>query len=372
MAQSTFRRRFPWWVAVLLVLAGAGLLALRGQWRPAESQRGSSPASPVAGLPAVPGDTAMSASQPAATQPAWPDLAALDGIRDDQLGGSYGDLLSKGFPIISNPRKAVLGHTAAQTLWETIADLGNDMSLGLSGLHVTGGNYMYADIMRWHRTTHHPKVLRVIEEGRRDPVGVSRALKTEIAKAMVGFQDLRINAASESLLAATGQGPRPASTLNDEYLKKHGRYKSKALEQIRRYELLYGAFYALANIGKWDCPELLGQWRTIQADASPMYDTRDIDVWLIDQYFQQGGAPESPEAIKHAELVGDVKISAGTTRRSRWNSPWDTQHMLLLAAKADVSEIPTIEVLDIPRAINLDEPTKSAIIQNFLEHTRSD
>ena len=101
-----------------------------------------------------------------------------------------------------------------------------------------------------------------------------------------------------------------------------------------------------------------------------VYDTTDIDVWLIDQYFRQVGPSAGEAARKHAELTAGAELEPRTIRRSKWNAPWEIGHWQLKATGVDTSDIPTIELVEIPHKMPWGRKLKKAIIENFMEHAR--
>lgn len=292
------------------------------------------------------------------------DLPGVDKVND--YAATTQGLTSKGFPLMSGPRREVVEATASLTIEETVMDLGDLYTLGLSNIY-RDGEYGVDNIRRWQGMTRHVKLLRVIEEGRRDPERISTLLTAEIARSLDSLEQVEDDAIFEMGAAALGK-PGAVLTKNDEFYRREHRYEYAVFERSRRYESAYAAFYALANMRTLRCPSLLAKW--IEVRRPRTMNARDMHVWLIHQYFQQGGAEYQPEASKHKALAVDPGLSSGTTRRTRWNGSWDVGNPLLKARRVNVSGIPTISVLRIPRSLKLDGKTKDAIIANFLAHAR--
>ena len=127
----------------------------------------------------------------------------------------------------------------------------------------------------------------------------------------------------------------------------------------------YSIAYCLANIGELRPAEALARW--IDRRAAPN-EPRDIDIWLIDQYFKQAGASDAAAAARHAELTAGLDIDGRSIKQSRWNAAWSVNDMLVVAKDVDVSDIPTIEVLDFPPGLQLTDMQRCLIGRNFLEH----
>jgi hypothetical protein len=295
------------------------------------------------------------------------DVELNDLVSMDFGNATIEDLGRKGFPLISPPRQAAVETTASQTIEEVVRDLGNLYSIGMSSLHTVSGNYGLHDIGRWQAMSRHVKVLRVIEEGRQNPKHIAALLNDAIENALTSLEEVQSEAVFEMARMASGESIAVV-TERDEFLQKEHRYENAALEIERRYELAHAGFFALANINELSSPSLLAEW--ISLSRVPMFTPKDMHVWLIDQYFEQGGSG-SAEAQTHSRLAAGIGFeSLGSVQRSRWNAPWDLDHPLLKAKDVDMSGIPTIDVLRIPTSVDADEATKDAIIDNFLQHAR--
>jgi hypothetical protein len=273
--------------------------------------------------------------------------------------------MDKGFPLMSNPRKAAYAQTAQQTTPEVVADLGNEMTIGYCALDIdlVGDPW---DIARYYRAiSRHIKVMRLIEEGRQNPDMVSQLLRDAIRECMSVYNEVWQARNVEWPRLVRGQVVGSGRTGdNDEYYNTHRRYQSAVVEFDRLHKVAYSALYILANIGRLD-GQLLAEW--IQKEKHPQHVCTDMDVFLVDCYYKQ--VPDSSEAAKkHAALTEGFNISGEKVRQSAWNALWDVHHFLLAAKKVNLSDIKTIEVIKIPvrLAEGLDEKTKDQIINNFL------
>jgi len=61
---------------------------------------------------------------------------AIDNLALPAAQSTVQDLMDKGFPLMSNPRKAAYAQTAQQTTAEVVADLGNEMTIGYCALDI--------------------------------------------------------------------------------------------------------------------------------------------------------------------------------------------------------------------------------------------
>jgi hypothetical protein len=269
---------------------------------------------------------------------------------------------------MTRPRRALVEATSSQSIEEAVKDLGDLYSIGLSNIHTEGSCYFPKDLGHWQAMTRHVKLLRVVEEGRREPKKIAALLNSEINRSMDGFEQMEGQAAFALAMLVTDKSTVTAGSVSekDEFYRREHRYENPLLEYQRRIEAAYAAFYALANIGELDSPCLLAKW--IELRHPPMTNAKDMHIWLIHQYFQQAGARHSAEAIKHDALTSNMSLSSGSCTRSRWNALWDVDDPLLKAKKIDVSGIATINVLAIPQELDGNDTTKDAVIANFLAH----
>lgn len=245
------------------------------------------------------------------------------------------DLMDKGFPLMENPRKAAYTQTAQQTTAEVVSDLGNEMTIGYCSLHINI-DALPTDIARYYRAiSAHIKVMRLIEEGRQNPAMVSQLLQDAIRDCTSGYNEVWQARNVEWIKWTTGQWAPSGTGDDDEYYNTYRKYKDAILEFERLHNVIYSSFYILANVGR-DDPKLLGEW--IQKDKHPQYLCTDMDVFLVDCYFNQ--VRDSSEAAKkHAALTDGFNISGERVRQSAWNALWDVHHPLLAAKKVNLSDM---------------------------------
>ncbi|MHC4714433.1 MAG: hypothetical protein ACYTAN_14375 [Planctomycetota bacterium] len=276
------------------------------------------------------------------------------------------DLAAKGFPTMSNPRRAAYTQTAAQSIEEVVADLGNTMIMGYC--QPTHGYIMgHGKLAPWRlRMCHNIKVLRLIEEGREDPDLVVPLLRDCVTTCLSSYDDCREERMTEWTRYANGERPPATTGDNDVYYNEHRRYEDPILEFTRLHETTYMALYTLANIERLGPPEALADF--IEKKKPFGYRCADLDVWLIDCYFKQEGTDAGEYAGRHEALTGGAEVSGSRIAQSKWNALWDVHEPLLAARQVDVSDIQTIEILEIPWSMDLDEEVKEKIVQNFLDY----
>jgi hypothetical protein len=153
----------------------------------------------------------------------------------------------------------------------------------------------------------------------------------------------------------------------DEYYEQHHRYQDPIIEFERIHTMVYSGMYVLANIHALDA-DTLRNWLEVPKPA--IYNCVDMDVWLVDRYYADN--PQAPGAAEHKRLLGDTTIPASTGLESRWDAPWDIHDFLVNATGVDVADIPTIEVIRIPRELpsTLDSSAKASILDSFIRNSQ--
>ncbi len=272
------------------------------------------------------------------------------------------DLVNKGFPIISNARKLVYTQTAAQSIPEVVADLGN-IPMILIGAWPMDQKAPPNEIARyWQQITPSVKVLRLIEEGRKNPDMVSSLLRDAFEECLTDHDEVQ-----QRCLQSWLEGREIGGTgVDDPYYREHRKYEEPCLELPRLHYVIYSSLYILFNIDRAD-PKLLVEWLLTERDER--YHCIDMDVWLVDCYFRRSGEG-SEAATKHADLTQGADISGRKVIESRWDAIWDIHDPLLKAQGVDLRDIETIEVLEIPPELpsTISREAKEEIIQSFLEH----
>jgi hypothetical protein len=133
--------------------------------------------------------------------------------------------------------------------------------------------------------------------------------------------------------------------------------------------MVYSSFYIQANIDRLDS-DLLAQW--IQIEKSERYCCTEMDLWLIDCYFQQSGK-DSEAFAKYTDLTQGLDIPRKKVTQSCWDAIVDIHNPLIGARKVNLDDIETIEVLEIPLYApkGLSDELEEKIIQTFLEHAQA-
>jgi hypothetical protein len=274
------------------------------------------------------------------------------------------DLAAKGFPRMSNPRKACYTQTAPQSTAEVVADLGNVPVMELCYLMRGGGNIsMPNEILHYcDKIMPNIKVIRLIEEGRKDPAIVSSLLKDAVRQCLTDY-DKDLQGWNES--RARGENASGTGD-NDEYYNTNRKYECPQMEFRRINHVANMSLYILANIGQLDA-DLLAEW--IRKEKPQLYHCPDMDLWLIDAYFRQASQSSSDAAGKYTGLTKGLNIAGEKAIQSKWNAIWDIHDHMFSAAKVNPESIETVETLRIPPELpaSLDEKTKEQIIRNFLD-----
>lgn len=285
-----------------------------------------------------------------------------------QESGTVEDLKRKGFPVMSNPRKLVYTQTAAQSIPEVVADLGNVVTRNLCHRNTDMGAGGSEILLYRLIIPGNIKVLRLVEEGRKDPDTVTRLLSDAMRDCVSDHDKVLQVWEVEFPKWARGERAGPFTGEGDEHYNQHRRYEDSILEYPRIHNVFYSASYILANIGRVNT-QLLAEW--IQKEKPWRYRCVDMDIWLIDRYFAQLSSEDSIHAGKHAVLKQGTDISGSRVSMSKWNAIWDIHEPLLAARRVNLSDIQTIEVLEIPMQLPIkDEQLKQRMIENFLDHCK--
>jgi hypothetical protein len=258
--------------------------------------------------------------------------------------------------------------TAPQSIPEVVEDLGN-MRVILYCRHINSNKSPFGSLVYWSQTaTPNIKVRRLIEEGRKAPDAVAALLQDSVRSCLASFDSSRKAYDQERSSDAAGQRPLPVPGSEDAYYYEHGKYENPVGEFRRLSTVAYSDFYILANIGRLGPPQLLAEW--IGKERPRAYESGDFDVWLIDCYFKQAASQpasdESESIARHAALVADTKISGPFVKEPRWNVQGDPYG----PSEGRSSPDETIDVLEIPYRIPLDDGVKKQIIENFREYAK--
>jgi hypothetical protein len=286
-----------------------------------------------------------------------------DRVRRQDLGTTL-ELALKGFPPMMPFRRLILEQTEAQSRAEVAADMANQLfTMMASQMAGFTNNIIDMRELRYYHDTITPniKVMRLIEEGRRDPEDVLALLSREIQACIDEYGQAR----ERWRIWSASLQPSFGTSRMDAYYAEHRRYEDPWTEFTRIHDMANSALYVLANIDRLS-PELLAAW--VGMDRQAGFRSLDMDVWFVDRYFQQSDS-ESQAARNHWIVRGGRTISGATVRLSTWDAPYDTRQPLLALRGVNLSGMRTIEVLDIPLTLpeDLDARRKEAMLRNFVE-----
>jgi len=274
------------------------------------------------------------------------------------------ELLGKGFPLMSNPRKAAYNQTVGQPIHEVVADLGNPFVI----MYCRRSNSIAATPCSMSRLNNeipsNIKVLRLIEEGRKNREEIGPLIEETISNCLEQY-DVVCGMWERMFRPSSARPPENSSVSeSDEYYRRHKRYELSPLEIHRIHYVVYSSFYILANIGELNNPALLSAW--IRKRKAPTFESPDMDAWLIDCYFNASAADTSPICQKHRQITKGQLLSGSRVKMSKWDALWDIHHPLIAARDVDVADIETIDVLEIPLSLPVEGRSVDQIISNFL------
>lgn len=285
----------------------------------------------------------------------------LEGVRIPK--STMDDLVAKGFPVMSNPRRAAYAMTSSQSVEEVVADLGNMFSLSYCDPY-TNTLASARDLAHYRAIQRHIKVLRLIEEARKAPSAVIPLLALQVKELIDSYDIVRSAKEDEDRrVLLQRQGGAPVIAENDVYYASHRRYENPIWEFERMHTVAYSAFYIMANVNAVD-GGLLRDW--INVPKKEGYDCVDMNLWLVACYFRDN--PEARGAKEHKALLGKMEIPLVQKKESRWNAAWDAHEFLLTAKQVTTRDLPTISVLDIPAWLpqTLSSDLKKELLANFL------
>jgi len=318
--------------AIVCVLAGSLVVVLRNP--PGKVSKSLDP-------PAVP--TASSSAPYAAARPDPAD-ALLGGVSRPPVGHAE-DLVRKGFPIISNPRSEAFGQVANKSLPDLAAGMGD-----IAHRELTRQGDVLAGMGQWAATMPNSLyVLRLIEEGRREPDQVAKILSRQIDVELDQL-DAFLKQYSRDDIAKSGRGSADTHPAEEAYHEKYHRYQKRSLELSRMVRVITYAFYVAININKDDNPEQLRRW--IAVDRREGWGSFDMDIWLVDRYVQHGSLRDTRVAARWRERLADRVVSTDQMiKKSVWNALWSIDDPLVLAKHIDTGDVRVIDVAQVPVAL---------------------
>jgi hypothetical protein len=271
------------------------------------------------------------------------------------------DMTKKGLPIPSSPRKSMIEQTAKQDVPDLVKDLGNPFTIAFSMFAVGGGMGSYQNLRTWDRLTYSVKSLRLVEEAKKDPATVRPLVIAELRRSLASLDEMYSNAKFNMLKLASGMEVKHQSE-DDPYYLKHRAYEEPIAEMTRRLDSIHACFYVLANIGALhEANKELKAF--IQADLGT-FKCDDLNVWFVELYYAEISSPNAAGYETHRKIISKP-MARNLVNRSRWNSVIDIHDTLAGAAKVNMAGVETIEVLEIPKQINLTEKQKIAVLDNF-------
>jgi hypothetical protein len=231
-------------------------------------------------------------------------------------------LLEKSVPLVPTLRAQCMRFVAERSLEQVARDLGDIQVMEYCRNRDVAGLGM-----DFWATAVPPNLLflRLVEEGREAPDRVSGILCESIRKKLTTIAEIRKQQDSAP--------DRPTQ----------GDYSSAVPAQFA----IAAAFCALANIDRLDDPEavkLLDAW--IAAPQPIGYEAREIQLWLIDQYFGSLDASADPHAATHREIANGRTLVTAPRAFSKWHQPYDLGDPFILDRSA-VEGLETLEVLGI-------------------------
>jgi hypothetical protein len=273
------------------------------------------------------------------------------------------DLVAKGFPLMPNPRRLAVEDTAVQSIADVAQDLANSCITMLCWGHSGAAPTAMGPGLR-HMLVTNVKVLRLIEEGRERPGVVEPLLRQGISDCLASYEESRA-IEHEERARRGGVAPMPIVWAEERaYFERYKRYCSPFLEFKREHEYMLMAFYVLANLQELGPPGLIRDWLQLAKTTG----CEDMEIWLVDCYFGQPSLAGEGHAKVHFSLLDGTPVSGAKVKQSKWDAPWDVHDGLLVARQVDTSDIPTIEVLDVPAELSLGEETGARVLANFLDH----
>jgi len=330
-------------VAVLCVI----LAIVLGYDRPK-----SVPSSP----PVEPRSDTRSAAQQQLDKQQQDEMDAL--VQDIRKPHTMEQIQMKGMPITPPLRRKAYLQTADQTTQEVVRDLGNFFTIANSNHFMTGT--FLANIRRWHEIIlPNIKVARLIQEGREKPEVIGDLLRAEIRTTLEDFDRVREEREVYIQRIRRGEVRPPDLAENDSYYNEHRRYSDLYFEYDRCHDLIYMSLCILANIGQLD-ESTLAAW--IRTKKAVRCDCPAMDVWLI--RFLQKSAPKSTYSPEVSQIL--EKVPFGKCRISTWTAAWSVNDPMLMMAEIDVSDLPTLEVAEIPIHIAISNEEANAVLAEFL------
>jgi hypothetical protein len=293
-----------------------------------------------------------------ASQEHSPDANPLEGLAVP--ASTAEQLAAKGLPLMSPPRKKAYLQTVHQSTEEVVADLGNFFTLSNSGDRNV--QHPLGDMARWSALIPtNVKVLRLIEEGRQNPDAVAPLLRAALAECLANYDRARDVRVARLKQYQRGEIPNPVLSEDDPQYERTKKYQDPFYEFDRLHYVMYASLYVLANIDRLgDSGQLLGDW--LARKKPDKCECKPMDAWLVDQYFRTAGGPG---AERHRDITKQAQIAGRSKKAAAWNAPWSLEDPMILATGVNMADVKTLDVLDLPPQLPLDEEATDQVLSNF-------
>ena len=243
--------------------------------------------------------------------------------------------------------------TAAQRLEELVADLGQFFAKADSCQRNT--HHAANDLKGWARTIPcNIKVRRLVDEGQRDPDRVATLLKQQIAAARADYPATRDAWMAYMARYRRGEVPSPSIAADDATYRRKGRYGDPIFELDRVHYVIHAALYVLGELGRLDA-HTLHDW--VAQDRPDELRCRELEVWLV-HVMLASLPPGTASAVPGlAETAASMNVRVTRRRFPRWDVDADI---------ASVAVQAPLEMLDIPRELNVDSALADRLLQQLV------
>jgi hypothetical protein len=269
-------------------------------------------------------------------------------------------------PEYSSPyRQQAIEKTAIQTIEQVAMDIGGVMAAAGSGNHLIDAGSPN-QIKGWALTIpNNIKVLRLIEEGRRDPFEVKRALDRELEKALTVY-----NQTQHAYIAAHREARSPyafsRSDDDDSYVADF-RFSNPVSEFFRLNRMINASFYTLANLDALPEPAVAKEWITTEfLPGLDHFFNPSMHSWIMYQYAVSPQFQDRPGYAELRALIEATGLRRTHVLQSTWNAGWSIHDPMLARGRVDRTDIPTIEVLGMPAGYQVKPEAYQEIREFFL------
>ena len=265
------------------------------------------------------------------TRPALPGIEGL--IDFDQFVEQEVKMAStaEDVPRINVGRKKLIDSMARMSL-EEVADNIDDRYTDLSGTMFEGSRRRRFSAAFWPESLPaNIMVLRLIEEGRKDPDRVCAMLEKSLARKIDEFWEIPEQRYDEMEFA------------------------------------IEAGFYVLANIDRLNDPVLLERW--FAAPGRPSRWFGGLALWFTDCYFRSPKMASSPYAAIHCAIPKNAPLPNERHMRQKWDQAWEVGSPWRERSSAHVGDANRIEVLTVPFN-SLFDGAVVGVVENWLEYVK--